>query len=686
MKPWIIDAQDIALVADLSSFERHLFHKSGVAEHYLDKNNTDALVLLGPKGSGKTLLLKAKRLSIAGDGVFCIPENALVDRPIGTPRIYSQTQLDPILNDSSYWKNAWLIAIALSTILHIDRQIDVEEFSPELADIIRKRRLTSPTDIFSAVLEMKRKDYFSSTDDFRRILAPKFRSIHTPVYIFIDNVDEYFESHLSVIGESKSASGQTDKTLWYLAQVGLATAARELKGTNPHIKICTTLRKEIITFLVRRDLGLQLLGGMQEISYTKEDLVDIINRNLAAEPPSNRAVPGKGRFSGFVTEGACELTHTATGQEERFDDYLIRHTLWRPRDIAVYGKAISRISPPSRRTATNIIDLINSTAEQLVRTYFSECRPHLADFDERYLLELIPQNVLTRTDLDTIVHQYSEQEMSRNGSLTQSDPFLHLFRTGLLGIIRLKPNGSESQYFALPGESNPHEILPDSRFYLIHPILDSYIGTLNRSYLANMDSINIIGHELTWLNHNDVSYVLKGDIAQFTQIMHDPELAAIFPSRFEKIVGTAASGLDHYIIEGGDTVFLIDRSALNPIKAAAAINHAVRAIFGKELRFGGSSGYVIFQTKENVRGRALRTASRIEPFAARGAILVSGDYHEELKRRGLNKSFSPASPESHPHVPVVNGQFDVGKGQLDFRTEVELFEAHCDQILEAMGH
>ena len=59
MKPWVVDAKDIE-PEDLDQFSGQLLHLNNQIADFLDPATTEAVLVIAPKGFGKTLLLKAK--------------------------------------------------------------------------------------------------------------------------------------------------------------------------------------------------------------------------------------------------------------------------------------------------------------------------------------------------------------------------------------------------------------------------------------------------------------------------------------------------------------------------------------------------------------------------------------------------------------------------------------------------
>jgi hypothetical protein len=65
MRAWTVDADDIRVAED---FDESLLHRTPEIDSFLDLDRDDKFIVVATKGSGKTLLLKAKRILYQRDG------------------------------------------------------------------------------------------------------------------------------------------------------------------------------------------------------------------------------------------------------------------------------------------------------------------------------------------------------------------------------------------------------------------------------------------------------------------------------------------------------------------------------------------------------------------------------------------------------------------------------------------
>src|SRR4029077_1901147 len=138
------------------------------------------------KGFGKTLLLKAKRISYGDGATTCIPESVLLDKPIGD-KVFNAGMIGLYCESTDNWKRVWLIAIAVATLKRLD-MTDGLRVNPQLHALLESPSLSSVIDHFVNLLDFDRGDLFRSANETDNQLIPRLRGISTPVAIFIDSI------------------------------------------------------------------------------------------------------------------------------------------------------------------------------------------------------------------------------------------------------------------------------------------------------------------------------------------------------------------------------------------------------------------------------------------------------------------------------------------------------------------
>jgi class 3 adenylate cyclase len=226
------------------------------------------------------------------------------------------------------------------------------------------------------------------------------------------------------------------------------------------------------------------------------------------------------------------------------------------------------------------------------------------------------------------------------------------------------------QYFRHPGEVplDRDDVLPDAEYFLIHPSLDLLIGSYNPEYFRNLDKLNVIGADRPWRAARQIQFVLKGDVRGAGAILQDPVAGMSFPAFFAEAV--AEAGRDLVIAEAtnGDAALLVDPNPRQLVIAAMALRRRLlRSAYGCDLRFGGDAGFVEITgegaSAQARTGLALLVAARLEPHAAPGTILVTGQFVEAwrdlLGAGGLHAR--AVEPHEVPLLRESDGRFDLAK-------------------------
>src|SRR5215510_8110125 len=137
MRAWTVDADDIRVAED---FDEALLHRTPEIDNFLSLDRDDKFIVIGTKGFGKTLLLKAKRILYQRrGGTACLPTGNLLDKLIGD-KIFGKEALAFFAASSLPWAKVWLTAIAV-TILKHRRQTAGLKVNPRLARLIADEQL-----------------------------------------------------------------------------------------------------------------------------------------------------------------------------------------------------------------------------------------------------------------------------------------------------------------------------------------------------------------------------------------------------------------------------------------------------------------------------------------------------------------------------------------------------------------
>src|SRR5262245_21073709 len=142
MRAWTVDADDIRVAED---FDDALLHRTPEIDAFLSLDRDDKFIVIGTKGFGKTLLLKAKRILYQREArATCLPLGNLLDKPIGD-KIFGKEALAFLAVSSLPWSKLWLTALAVATLKHLGK-LDGLRVSSKLAGLIADEGLRSAID------------------------------------------------------------------------------------------------------------------------------------------------------------------------------------------------------------------------------------------------------------------------------------------------------------------------------------------------------------------------------------------------------------------------------------------------------------------------------------------------------------------------------------------------------------
>lgn len=496
MIPWSTDARES--IKDLSLVTDDAIHETVDIRRFLRQDRFNMIV--ASKGFGKSLLLLAKRRSLPPSYQF-VPYGRLLDVPALYIDVLSR-DAKSILYDTNLCAKLWGIILAAVAVHAIRKEND--EVPRDVSDVLR-RLLTDDAcrtvaGALNFILHLSRREFARLCDDYGTVIIPLAQQITHPVAIFIDNVDECFRE---------------EKDLWYSVQAALIEATYRTLRLNPIIKLYVSIRREAyLKHLPETEMGLQYEGVCLYLTYSKSELRDIFDRNIRADSSDILVDPSVLRANAVAAFlGTARFPHGYVMEDEDSFDYIYRHTLRRPRDFMEIGAAIARTPIADRRPNTSeglngVKAAINDAGSRICDSYLQEVMPHLditrADFDR--MCALIDGNILTSEQLKKLCMMFNGGKvecLSRDCASCKDGKhvFCQLYKAGLIGIVGRDPaTGAFAQRFPAIGErlfcNTP--ILPDSDFYLIHPVLDDKIRNMSSRYRRHIDSTNIVGYDRTW--------------------------------------------------------------------------------------------------------------------------------------------------------------------------------------------
>lgn len=642
MRAWTVDADDIQVAED---FNESLLHRTPEIEGFLRSDRDDKFIVIGTKGFGKTLLLKAKRILYQREGrAVCLPTGALLDKPIGD-KIFSRELLAFFVVSPLPWSKIWLTAICLATLKHLGAVSGLKVGSG-LASLIGDEQLQSVIDHFVRLLEFTPSELQRCGADTDGHLVPRIRAATSPVAIFIDGVDEYFNKHVEGPTSHPSVTGELSPNIWHFAQLGLVEVSYQLRRINHHIKVFAAVRKEAYARLAKTTvMAQQYRGSAVDISYSRQSLREIFLNNVRLLKSDTMVRPERLRadpLEAFL--GQTTVTDAYTREEEGSFEFIYRHTLLRPRDLMTIGQRLAALPPNERRSELRFKQVVHQAATEIAYEYLAEIAPHIGNLELEQLLLRLPSNVLTREQIETV---FLEHSIATGGE--EKHVFCALYRVGLLGYVHYdRVRGEWAQHFLRPGEATlePDGMLPQTTHYLLHPVLHDVIGRLNPAYLQHIHRDNIVGYGRPWRETESAARaisvqtccVLKADVYGYGSLMHARADAPVRQALDEAVRRWARGAA---VVETGGDSALVAHD--DPVALAQAARHIIDEVYQTagqpRLRVALHFGEVHIQAGVGdeppmvVGGDAVLCATRAEPHVLPGQIWATEEFRQQLARK-----------------------------------------------------
>ena len=397
-----------------------------------------------------------------------------------------------------------------------------------LTSLIADEQLHGVIDHFVRLLEFTPSELQRCGTDTDGHLVPRLRAVTTPMAIFIDGVDEYFNKHVEGPTSHPSVTGELSPNIWHFAQLGLVEVTYQVRRINHHIKIFAAVRKEAYARLAKTTvMAQQYRGSAVDIAYSPRSLREIFLNNVRLLKSEAMVRPEKLRsdpLEAFL--GRTTVTDAYTREEEGGFEFICRHTLLRPRDLMTIGEHLTALRPSERQSELRFKEVVHQAATEIAYEYLAEIAPYIGNLELEQLLRRLSSNVLSREQMEVL---FLEHSVATGGE--EKHVFCALYRVGLLGYVHYdRARGEWAQRFLRPGEATlePDGMLPLATHYLLHPVLHDVIGRLNPAYPQQVHRANIVGYDRPWLESESAVSptsvhtfcVLKGDVYGFGRLMH----------------------------------------------------------------------------------------------------------------------------------------------------------------------
>lgn len=532
-------------------------------DDFLSKTNT-SMVLVGQKGTGKSILLSLKKYNdierIEETKTFIFPKSSGVEeinfdgefgvRPLSlfgiedwekiftiSIQYYLFCQLrDPILD------NKHLKIIAFDN-LEIHKYLNPESLDVTLLqfgnvlDSAIKNKICykdlrgfvslARTILIGGIIEKDKNNIFFFLDGLDQAI---YKAIHrsekseltedSELKVFFDFENSFDDENL------ENNTQETNKVgLWIKAQLGFLKALHFLNELNRNnFKIFGSIRYEAYIMMNHYNLRNlpQLKSTCKIITYSNDELIEIFEKLLFA---------AEIKIADLKKFGITELIHNKvknnTYNRETVQEHVLRHTLRNPREITYQILAIKNlfntnmliVGDPVRNTLS-LKEHLSSTIKEIKKDLETETLPAFPSKSLEKLLREFKKNYIPK---GKVIDEHREI-------------ITVLYRLGLIGVLKkIDGENSYKQYFLEKNIyfDNANIILPDSPFYLLHPVLDPLLFD-NYGHDKFYYPHCIIGHGLPFIFVKGVEHYLpvnflkpelSGDLQKakkiFTTFWHD---------------------------------------------------------------------------------------------------------------------------------------------------------------------
>lgn len=493
MRPWTFEANNIDLrnVNAENIFDQFVVRTPPVEEFLTCGSDDIKYFVVGPKGLGKTFLLKAKsKFYREISGYHCIPSGGgeLVEKLTSIRVSFSKAELGSFKRIDT-WEKTW----ELSLLTMLLRSFNIE-LLPELRKIIGEARTL--LDILSAFVKSRSAIDRLYSDHVATFLRPKVAALRehgtNQIAVFIDNIDEGIEEHGF---DLKNAKGALSEDVWINAQLGMMKVARDICQRNKHIKLFVSIRSEAFNN-DRSATALQSKNNATILTYTKSQIKEIFEQNISITEGKNLAKPqASDTIEQFV--GFSKMNHrfatdvNGNPRTENTFDFIFRHTFGRPREIVLMGNRIAEI-PVKERNYDDVAvrETVNSVSDELLQQLRREIVPFFQDevFDK--FCGMVEHNIVSIEESEKIAREILEYHQFAN-------VFSYLYSIGIVGTTQFDLHLQQLVQRFLPvGQYSLSENVPPraSKYFVIHSAVDKVLKSRHGPHFY--DRNNIVGNGL----------------------------------------------------------------------------------------------------------------------------------------------------------------------------------------------
>jgi len=471
----------------------------------LQADDLSPRVIVGAKGSGKTVYLRRLRAAAAAnDSVYT--DVVQQDLP-ATSNVVKFCQCFGPRDLTEKWMQLWYCAIIRSLVSHLlharalseylteEQREELSGYPPEFVPTYRRE-----VSVYSQITDIIHRHHSGQSftryfDDpvWAQLSSTLAEIIVTtpPIYFFIDSVDEEYASA---------------PMYWLQCQKGLFfRAMRFLRdqhfGGRLHVIVC--VRDHVLASVLRGEHQNRYRGEphITTLGWDTTSAEFFLLEKVSRLEPGFRCRPdGAPTVASWL--GCSFVENRGRRVKEPILQYLLRHTRLLPRDIVILGNRLCEIVVNAKRSGRSEVspESLRKVVREVSRSFGNEqlaiCGNHLASsgmptdaarhgYDEIYtgdneyardhsdrlrtLVQSMGKDRLDRGDLERAT------ETARELFGDDSDALSVLWQNRLLGYVERTPDGIRECFFSEVGSD--HFALPlDREHYLLHSSMIDAVG------------------------------------------------------------------------------------------------------------------------------------------------------------------------------------------------------------------
>ncbi len=463
-----------------------------------------ARVIVGRKGSGKTVYLRRLHAHVASDASLFSDD--IHQRPPSTDTVVKFCQMIPAATLVTNWTDVWHKALLVSLASYLQRPPLLATLSSECARALERDfarllpKLGAPVSAYSQATQII--TLHGSLNALGRYLAdPRWDALeHTlaqalhgcpPLCFFYDAVDEEFERA---------------PMYWLPCQQGLFYAVMNLLrdarfGGRLHVFV--SLRDLVLAAVLQSEHRgrYESEPHIRTLNWNRKAISYLLAAKLQRLDRDHLLLDGEPSLRTWL--GQDSIVNKARGLSEPIEQYLLRHTRLLPRDLVLLGNdlcaaiARQRVGAPD---ATCFDDTIRAVVARRARKFGDEqlavCANHVSsnmipagaarlDYahvytaDKAYVKGIADElkRLIDGVGRERFSHEElrAAQAMALDAFGEQSHVFSVLWQNGLLGYMERQRDGSEARVF-YSEELMDYFALPERREYVFHPCLIDAVG------------------------------------------------------------------------------------------------------------------------------------------------------------------------------------------------------------------